>query len=244
MRPFLAVALALVAALGSKVAHADDEAPLEPARTGIQRFEDHHHELGVVYGVGGPLSGAGRYAVSGLRYHENNGELLDAFFSAIFKVMDSKWNKRVDCSGGACVFLDATAYLPHLLGDRDEPGVKGGIVEFGLSVPTRKLVFQVGASIGFVSARVPDAFVGNARDALMFALHAPIGSWLTVSARVDLNVFALYPSKVMKEWRTDSPITLGVDADLGRRVYASAAFIRGDLIKGGEGWQLGLGLRF
>jgi hypothetical protein len=225
------------------VAHADDDA-LRPARPGIERMQDHHHELGVVYGIGGPLAGEGRYAVSGLRYHEDNGELLDAFFSTIFRVIDSKWDKRVDCAGGACVFLDATAYLPHLLGDRPVPGAKGGIVEFGLSVPKNGLVLQAGASIGFVTARVPDGFVGNARDALMFALHAPLARWLTFSMRADLNLFALYPKKVMKEWRRDSPFTLGLHADLGRRIYATADFVRGDLLAGGEGWQLGVGARF
>jgi hypothetical protein len=244
MRLQLALTLCLVVCTtGETEARADDDV-LEPARPGIERFQAHHHELGVVYGVGGPVTSEGRYAVSGLRYHEDNGELLDAFFSTIFKVIDAKWDRRVDCKAGACVFLDATAYVPHLLGARSESGAKGGMVDFGLTVPKDHFVFQLGASIGFVSARTPGEFVGDARDALMFAAHAPLAKWLTLSLRADLNLFALYPKKYLKGWQRSSPVTLGLHADLGRRVYATADFIRGDLISGGEGFQLGLGARF
>jgi hypothetical protein len=230
--------------LAPAIARADD-AWLEPADASTERFLQRHHELGAAYGVGGPLAGAGRFGVSSLRYLEANGEVLDATLGALVRAISS-YERHDDCTKSACTFMAMEVYLPFLFGERSVPQVRGYDWEFGLTFAMKRVLFQAGVSLGFAwiptGADAPP--VGNARDALFFTLQLPLSKWISLTARFDANLYALLPKGELHAWRRDSPVTLGAHADLGHRVYAEVALLRGDVVRGGAGWTFGAGLRF
>lgn len=244
-----AVALAAAPARASECNDDPCWSPLEPAHTGIERFRDEHHELGIVHGSGGPLAGIGvPVAVDGFHYAETNGEVFDQTLGNIVRAVVPGIDRKIGCSLHACTWLEATVFLPHLLGPRDDAGARGALVSMGLAFPfgsKRSSVFRFGLDVGIVSVRAPelgDAPHAHARDAYVFAVDTALTSWLTARAQLELNLFAL--TSKMERYRRNSPLLVGVHADLGRRVYSTLDFELTDILRGGTGATFGVGLRF
>lgn len=205
---------------------------------GPRRYLLESYTVGVAHGAGGAL-GEG-VASDSIRYGETNGWLLDLMFGVPLRLLTKNAPKKIDCSAGACTYLDVTLWTPRF------NAVAGGMYSAGVSFPFDRdrpegpAIVQLGVAIGFFD----DGRNRHARDAIVVAAAVPMTRRVHARMRADLNVYGAFDGTALDRFKRNSPISAGVTADVGSRLQLTADVERYDVLRGGLGWSLGAAARF
>jgi hypothetical protein len=205
--------------------------PARAETTGVKRLMEHSYSIGYVRGSGGALGDGVAY--DAIRYSETNGWLMNWTFGLPVRIVVPEAPKHLDCSTQTCTYMDVTAYVPS------RSRVSGAMMDAGLLFPWQGAAIQLGIAIGFYGQ--DDA--RHARDAIVLGAKVPITKRLYARMRTDFNIFGVYPDRVLKGYHKNSPSSAGLTYDFGSVVQATVDIERYDLLRGGFGGSIGLGLR-